>query len=89
MYDDYSILAMIRQGLGVSVLYRLVLAGFGEGLAVRPVEEPLERTVALAWRQWETLPLAAGASRSLCSGGRPRCWPSCPGREFRRPAPKG
>ena len=59
MYDDYSILAMIRQGLGVSVLYRLVLAGFGEGLAVRPVEEPLERTVALAWRQWETLPLAA------------------------------
>ena len=59
VYDDYSILAMIRQGLGVSVLYRLVLAGFGEGLAVRPVEEPLERTVALAWRQWETLPLAA------------------------------
>lgn len=26
---------------------------------MRPVEEPLERTVALAWRNWDTLPLAA------------------------------
>lgn len=59
VYDDYSILAMIRQGLGVSILYRLVLTGFGDGLAVRPVAEPLERTVALAWRSWDTLPLAA------------------------------
>lgn len=59
VYDDYTILAMVRQGLGVSVLYRLVLAGLSEGLAVRPVAEPLERTVALAWQNWDTLPLAA------------------------------
>ena len=57
--DDYSILAMVRQGLGVALLYRLVVAGFEEGLAVRPIEEELERTVALAWKNWETLPLAA------------------------------
>lgn len=59
VYDDYSILAMVRQGLGVALLYRLVVAGFEEGLAVRPIEEELERTVALAWKNWETLPLAA------------------------------
>ncbi|MCI2047963.1 MAG: LysR family transcriptional regulator [Faecalibacterium sp.] len=59
VYDDYSILAMVRQGLGISILYRLVLAGFGEGVALRPVAEPLERTVALAWKSWDTLPLAA------------------------------
>ena len=59
VYDDYSILAMIRQGLGVSMLYRLVLSGFGEDLITRPVDVPLERTVALAWRSWDTLPLAA------------------------------
>jgi DNA-binding transcriptional LysR family regulator len=59
VYDDYAILAMLRQGLGVSLLYRLVLSGFAEGLALRPVDEPLERTVALAWRNWDTLPLAA------------------------------
>lgn len=59
VYDDYSILAMVRQGLGVSVLYRLVLTGFGEGVAVRPIREAPKRTVALVWRSWETMPLAA------------------------------
>lgn len=59
VYDDYSILAMVRQELGVSILYRLVLAGLGEGLAIRPILEPLERTIALAWKNWDTLPLAA------------------------------
>lgn len=59
VYDDYTILAMIRQGLGVSIMYELVLAGFEEGLAIRPVTEKLERSVALAWRNWNTLPIAA------------------------------
>ena len=59
VYDDYTILAMVRQGLGVSILYRLAVAGFEQGLALRPVAEPLERTVSLAWRAWDTLPLAA------------------------------
>ena len=59
VYDDYSILAMVRQGLGVSILYRLVLPGFGEGVTVLPIQEAPKRTVALAWRDWETMPLAA------------------------------
>ena len=59
VYDDYTILAMIQQGLGVSIMYRLVLAGFENGLILRPVKEPLERTLSLAWRNWDTLPLAA------------------------------
>ena len=59
VYDDYSILAMVRQNLGVSLMYNLVLKGFEEGLAVRPVAERPERTVALAWRNWDAIPLAA------------------------------
>ena len=59
VYDDYTILAMVRQGLGVSILYRLAVAGFEQGLALRPVTEPLERTVSRAWRAWDTLPLAS------------------------------
>ena len=59
VYDDYTILSMVRHGLGVSILYRLVLTGFGQGLVLRPVREPLERTLALVWRDRETLPLAA------------------------------
>ena len=59
VYDDYSILAMIREGLGVSILYRLVLEGFEEGVELRPIREKLERPVALLWRSWETMPFAA------------------------------
>ena len=59
VYDDYSILAMVRQGLGVSVLYQLVLKGYEEGLEIRPIVERPRRKVALAWRSWETMPLSA------------------------------
>lgn len=59
VHDDYSILAMVKQGLGVSMLYNLVLAGLNHGFAVRPIEETLERIIALAWCGWDTLPLAA------------------------------
>ena len=59
VYDDYSILAMIRQGLGISVMYRTVLKGMEDGVELRPVEERMERPVGLVWRDWETMPFAA------------------------------
>ena len=59
VYDDYSILAMVRRGLGVSILYNMVVSGFEQGLVIKPVQEPLERPLALAWKNWDTLPLAA------------------------------
>jgi DNA-binding transcriptional LysR family regulator len=59
VFDDYSILAMVRQGLGVSLLYRLVLTGYDDRLAVRPLTNPLTRTIGLALRSWETLPYGA------------------------------
>lgn len=59
VYDDYSILAMVKRGLGVSILYNMVLSGFEQGLVIKPVQEPLERPLALAWKNWETLPLAS------------------------------
>ena len=59
VFDDYSILAMVKQGLGVAALYRMVLPGYGQDVVTLPIEENLERTVAIAWRNWETLPFAA------------------------------
>lgn len=59
VYDDYSILAMVRQGLGVSILYQLVLKGYEEGLEIRPITERPQRRVALAWRSFETMSLAS------------------------------
>lgn len=59
VYDDYSILAMVRQGLGVSAMYRLVLRGFENGLEIRPINERPERSVAIAWQNWDTMPFAS------------------------------
>ncbi len=59
VYDDYTILAMVEQGLGVSIMYRFVLKGFEKGFMIRPIKEELQRTVALAWKNWDTMPLAA------------------------------
>lgn len=59
VYDDYSILAMVRQGLGISILYHLVVTGFEDGLVIRRLEETPKRTVALTWKNWDTMSLAA------------------------------
>lgn len=60
VYDDYSILAMIRQGLGISMLYHTVLAGLsGDGVKEIPIHEKPLRTIALAWNSYDTMPLAA------------------------------
>lgn len=59
VYDDYSILAMVKQGLGISAMYSLVLNGFEDGLAIRPIKEHPERNVALAWQNWDTMSLAS------------------------------
>ena len=59
--DDYSILAMIRQDMGYSLMYRLTLAGFSEGVKVIPLRDPITRTIALGWRNFQTLPYAARA----------------------------
>lgn len=59
VYDDYSILAMVQQGLGVSLLYRKAIEGFEENVVLLPVKEGLNRSIGLAWKNWETLPLAS------------------------------
>ncbi|QNL44765.1 LysR family transcriptional regulator [Oscillibacter hominis] len=59
VYDDYTILAMVRQGLGVSLVYQRVVEGFEQGLEIRPVRETPKRIVALAWKNRKTMPYAA------------------------------
>lgn len=46
--DDYAIIAMVSQGLGVSIMPELLLTGHDEGVEVRPTEPPVSRTIALA-----------------------------------------
>lgn len=46
--DDYAIIAMVGQGLGVSIMPELLLQGHRAGVAVRPIDPPVSRTLALA-----------------------------------------
>ncbi len=59
IYDDYSILRMVKEGIGISMIYETVLEGFTEGLTVLPIEEKVERTVGIAYKEWKTMPYAA------------------------------
>lgn len=46
--DDYAVIAMVRQGLGVSIMPELLLRDNAQGVAVRPLDPPVCRTLALA-----------------------------------------
>ena len=46
--DDYAVMAMVSQGLGVSIMPELLLAGHEEGIDIRPLDPPASRTVAIA-----------------------------------------
>lgn len=55
--DDYAILAMVEQGLGISIVPQLLIRGRGQNLAVRLLEPRASRTIALAIPEGETLPV--------------------------------
>ena len=46
--DDYAIIAMVREGLGVSIMPELLLKGQVSGVEVRRLSPPAYRTIALA-----------------------------------------
>ncbi len=46
--DDYAVIAMVRQGLGVSIMPNLLLCGNVDGVEIRPIDPPASRTIALA-----------------------------------------
>ena len=60
VYDDYSIMTMVEQGLGVAMLYRSVAEHQAPGrFAIRPIASVVERTVAVVCRNRKTLPAAS------------------------------
>ncbi len=46
--DDYAILAMVRSGLGISIMQELLLRGQTEGLRLLPLKPRAYRTIGLA-----------------------------------------
>ena len=59
LHDDYSIMAMVEAGLGVSVLAELVLHRNNYKLAVRPTEPPITRSIAIGYKDRASLSMAS------------------------------
>jgi len=59
VHDDYSVLSMIEQGMGVSILTELVLHKTSYDVVSLPIEPPIIRTLAVVTKDRRTLPLAA------------------------------
>lgn len=60
VHDDYSILSMVEQGLGISVLTELVLHKTNYNVAALPIEPPVIRTLGIVIKDRHSLPVAAG-----------------------------
>jgi len=54
--DDYALIAMVQQGLGVSIVPELLIGQRREGIEVRPLNPPASRTIALAFSRNDPLP---------------------------------
>lgn len=59
IHDDYAIMTMVEAGLGVSILAKLVLRHTAYGNVCLPLDPPIFRHLALAWKEWDSLPLAS------------------------------
>jgi DNA-binding transcriptional LysR family regulator len=59
LWDDYALAAMVEQGLGISILPRLILRRMPYDIEIRSIEEPASRKIAVVCRDRETISLAA------------------------------
>ncbi|GFI61164.1 HTH-type transcriptional regulator GltC [Clostridiales bacterium] len=59
VYDDYTIMSMVEEGLGISVLSSLVLNRHHHNIVLKSISPRLERTVSLAYKNKNILPIAS------------------------------
>ena len=50
--DDYAIIAMVEQGLGVSLMPELLLNGNDHNVVIKPLEKDINRTIAIAMPEY-------------------------------------
>lgn len=59
VFDDITIMNMVEQGLGVSILPRLVLKRHYQNLVLKSISPQISRTISVAYRNKDTMTLAA------------------------------
>lgn len=57
--DDYAIMSMIEQGLGISILPKLVLDRCPYNILVKSILPTIGRTISLAYKDKRVLPIAS------------------------------
>lgn len=61
VHDDYTVMAMVEQGLGISIMPELVLSGCSYQVAVKSLQPLHARTIHLAYKNKDVLPRASRA----------------------------
>ncbi|MDT3498784.1 LysR family transcriptional regulator [Bacillus toyonensis] len=59
VHDDYAIMSMIEQGLGISILPELVLDRCPYNIVTKSISPPISRTISLAYKDKRVLPIAS------------------------------
>lgn len=59
IHDDYAIMTMVEAGLGVSILAELMLRRTAYRIVCRPLDPPLSRTLAIGYKDKDSLPMAS------------------------------
>lgn len=58
-WDDYAIMSMVENGLGISILPELILQRIPYHIVIKELEIPAYRNIGIAMRSKKALPLAA------------------------------
>lgn len=84
--DDYAIIAMVANGLGMSIVPELLLTGRSGGLAVRELDIPGSRTIGLAMRAMDNVgPATVKFADHVCAWIHAHVKNPLCGETFRRP----
>ncbi|GGA26239.1 LysR family transcriptional regulator [Psychrobacillus lasiicapitis] len=59
VHDDYTIMSMIEQGLGISILPKLVLSRCPYNIVMKEISPSVIRTISLAYQDKKVLPIAS------------------------------
>lgn len=59
IHDDYAIMMMVEEGLGVSILAELILRRTNYDIVCLPIDPPITRTLAVGYKDWDSLPIAS------------------------------
>lgn len=59
IHDDYAIMTMAEEGLGISILAELILRRTNFNIACIPIDPPIYRTLAIGYKDKNSLPIAS------------------------------